>query len=215
MTLKRLSNRAIQITFNDVKVYGLLRWGEVRLPTRGVLSPLQWNIVFYLYSLNGIDKNYTIAYADDLVTLPTGKSEKVLCEQNPSLYYQNIRKIPKATFNYKIFLIEQVDIWRDSHCVPNIFKSFSCFLVCTAEKTITVKDDSKNITNKTYFLNRLIHSPKWSDLEFSRLQFYIQKRYYKVYSTETETEIKKGTMIVLCKLALHYIIKYIIFPYLA
>jgi ribonuclease HI len=74
-----LSKRAIKITVDDITLRGLVVRG---CPQGGVLSPLLWNMVLdsLLNRLNN-DNFYTIAYADDLVILQTGRFENILCER--------------------------------------------------------------------------------------------------------------------------------------
>jgi len=77
--LKMLSSRAISINVEDITVRALVMKG---CPQGGVLSPYLWNIVLDTL-INHLNNNgfYTIAYADDIVILLTGKFVNTLCDR--------------------------------------------------------------------------------------------------------------------------------------
>lgn len=84
-----LERRAIQVSVGECTIRGIAGKG---CPQGGVLSPLIWNILvddlLHLLNESGF---HTIAYADDLTILLTGKYEGVLC----SLMQSALRIIEK------------------------------------------------------------------------------------------------------------------------
>lgn len=80
--LKMLSGRAISINVEDITLRGMVMKG---CPQGGVLSPLLWKIVLDTL-INHLNNSgfYTVAYADDLVILQSGKFESTLCNNAQS-----------------------------------------------------------------------------------------------------------------------------------